>query len=71
MSEDGAMSNSPNQRSCPTCEKPSPADGPYRPFCSQRCKLVDLGRWLDGDYVVPGETVADFDVTLPPADDED
>jgi endogenous inhibitor of DNA gyrase (YacG/DUF329 family) len=27
-------------------------DAPFRPFCSQRCKLVDLGRWLDGTYSV-------------------
>jgi endogenous inhibitor of DNA gyrase (YacG/DUF329 family) len=25
-------------------------EAPYRPFCSERCKLVDLGRWLDGTY---------------------
>ncbi len=25
----------------------------YFPFCSQRCQLVDLGRWLDGDYRIP------------------
>ncbi len=27
----------------------------YRPFCSERCKMVDLGRWLSGDYRVPAE----------------
>ncbi len=27
-------------------------DAPFRPFCSPRCKLVDLGRWLDGTYSV-------------------
>lgn len=43
---------------CPTCRKPVPipADdapmGTY-PFCSERCKLVDLGRWLDGRYQIP------------------
>ena len=25
----------------------------YRPFCSERCKLIDLGRWLDGKYQIP------------------
>jgi len=25
-----------------------------RPFCSTRCKQVDLGKWLSGDYVIPG-----------------
>jgi endogenous inhibitor of DNA gyrase (YacG/DUF329 family) len=27
-------------------------DAPHRPFCCERCKLVDLGRWLDGTYKV-------------------
>jgi len=27
-------------------------DAPCRPFCSERCKMVDLGRWLDGTYKV-------------------
>ncbi|TPV96737.1 MAG: DNA gyrase inhibitor YacG [Myxococcales bacterium FL481] len=37
---------------CPTCaaERVVPRDWPARPFCSERCKLVDLGRWLDEDY---------------------
>jgi uncharacterized protein len=29
----------------------------WRPFCSERCKLADLGRWLSGDYRVPGPPV--------------
>jgi endogenous inhibitor of DNA gyrase (YacG/DUF329 family) len=28
-------------------------NNPFRPFCSERCKLVDLGNWLDGAYAVP------------------
>ncbi|MCK6481889.1 MAG: DNA gyrase inhibitor YacG [Planctomycetaceae bacterium] len=45
---------------CPTCRKPVPADGKHRPFCCDRCRLADLGRWFRGDYVVsrplrPGE----------------
>lgn len=39
---------------CPTCgkqfEAPGAGEAPYRPFCSKRCKMVDLGRWLDGSY---------------------
>jgi hypothetical protein len=38
---------------CPTCKKsiPSgPAPNPHRPFCSERCRLVDLGAWLDGGH---------------------
>jgi endogenous inhibitor of DNA gyrase (YacG/DUF329 family) len=44
---------------CPICKKsiPAPAAGadlqPCFPFCSDRCKLIDLGRWLDGKYQVP------------------
>jgi endogenous inhibitor of DNA gyrase (YacG/DUF329 family) len=31
-------------------------DLPSFPFCSDRCKLIDLGRWIDGQYVIPGAT---------------
>ena len=41
---------------CPTCGKPSEwKDNPFRPFCSERCQLVDLGKWVEGEYRVPGE----------------
>lgn len=37
--------------SCPSCGKKLLwAESPFRPFCSQRCKLADLGKWLDEDY---------------------
>jgi len=40
---------------CPVCGKASPftPDNPYRPFCSQRCKLIDLGQWANEEYRVP------------------
>lgn len=38
-------------RPCPICSKPS-AKGAY-PFCSPRCKDVDLSRWLSGSYAIP------------------
>ncbi|HWI27828.1 MAG TPA: DNA gyrase inhibitor YacG [Stellaceae bacterium] len=38
-------------RPCPICGKPAQAK--RRPFCSARCALIDLGRWLNGDYRVP------------------
>jgi hypothetical protein len=41
---------------CPICGKPQSHD--YRPFCSKPCADVDLGRWLEGRYVVPGAPVA-------------
>ncbi len=41
---------------CPVCGKP--AAPPHRPFCSARCKTLDLGRWLDGSYRLEGEEAA-------------
>ena len=42
---------------CPTCKKPAPREGNSRfPFCCERCRLVDLGRWIDEEYRVPDET---------------
>jgi endogenous inhibitor of DNA gyrase (YacG/DUF329 family) len=44
---------------CPTCDKPIQwQDNPYRPFCSERCRLIDLGAWVNEEYTVPGEQVA-------------
>jgi uncharacterized protein len=37
---------------CPICGKP--AEQAFRPFCSSRCRDVDLNRWLSGTYIVPG-----------------
>lgn len=42
---------------CPTCGKEieySPKN-PWRPFCSERCKLIDLGAWASDEYVIEGE----------------
>jgi hypothetical protein len=46
---------------CPTCRQPSDftASNPHRPFCSERCRLLDLGAWLDEQYAVPGELAHD------------
>ena len=54
-----------NHVACVICEGPC---GPREenqmyPFCSRRCQLVDLGRWLDGGYRIPG------DFPLDPSDD--
>jgi len=46
---------------CPTCKSPVDPASRFRPFCSERCKLLDLGRWLDGSYTIPGEDVPDDD----------
>jgi endogenous inhibitor of DNA gyrase (YacG/DUF329 family) len=39
------------KRRCPNCGKPT--DEAFRPFCSKRCKDVDLNRWLSGSYAIP------------------
>jgi endogenous inhibitor of DNA gyrase (YacG/DUF329 family) len=40
---------------CPICGKVVAwTDNPDRPFCSERCRLVDLARWADGSYAMPG-----------------
>jgi endogenous inhibitor of DNA gyrase (YacG/DUF329 family) len=42
--------------SCPACKnKTTWKENPWRPFCSERCKLIDLGKWALQDYRIPGE----------------
>lgn len=44
---------------CPICKKPTIwKDNPFRPFCSERCKLTDLGQWADGSYAIPAKDEA-------------
>ena len=48
---------------CPICDKdPVPR---YRPFCSKRCADVDLGKWMTGAYVIPGEPAEESEQTPP------
>uniref|UniRef100_Q07I34 DNA gyrase inhibitor YacG n=1 Tax=Rhodopseudomonas palustris (strain BisA53) TaxID=316055 RepID=Q07I34_RHOP5 len=44
---------------CPICGKP--AVEASRPFCSERCRDVDLNRWLSGSYAIPGAPEPDDD----------
>ena len=55
---------------CPHCGKPASVDetNASRPFCSERCRTLDLGAWLTGKYAIPGEPVAD--ATLPGEEDD-
>jgi uncharacterized protein len=47
---------SPVRVKCPTCQRESDWEtAPYRPFCSERCRLVDLGAWLTGERAIAGE----------------
>ena len=50
---------------CPHCQKETVIgpENPSRPFCSERCKMIDLGTWASEGYRVPGEKA--------PQDDED
>jgi endogenous inhibitor of DNA gyrase (YacG/DUF329 family) len=53
--------NRPTVR-CPTCRAPVVwANNPHRPFCSERCRLVDLGNWAAERYRVPDEPVDEED----------
>jgi len=53
---------------CPQCRKQfDPADSPSLPFCSERCRLVDLGGWLDERYGMPYEPTDEPDE--PPEED--
>jgi uncharacterized protein len=54
----------PSRTQCPTCSRPVEwsAAFPYRPFCSERCKLVDLGAWASGTHAIPGEQAVDEEV---------
>lgn len=49
---------------CPTCRKPArwAPTNPFRPFCSERCRLIDLGAWADERHRIPGD--APFDDVL-------
>lgn len=50
---------------CPRCKKDVPwtQDSPFRPFCSQRCRVIDLGAWADGSYSIPSsETPTEEDL---------
>jgi endogenous inhibitor of DNA gyrase (YacG/DUF329 family) len=42
---------------CPNCGRETEYEGnEFRPFCSERCKLLDLGAWADEEYTFPAES---------------
>ena len=55
------------RRACPECGKPSARDS--YPFCSSRCKAVDLNRWLSGSYVIPARDDEEPSDSPPPDND--
>jgi endogenous inhibitor of DNA gyrase (YacG/DUF329 family) len=45
---------------CPICRKKTAwEENPWRPFCSERCKLIDLGAWISEEYRIGGENQKD------------
>ncbi len=46
---------------CPTCHKMVPwnQESKFRPFCSERCRLIDLGEWADEAHRIAGEEAFD------------
>jgi len=47
---------------CPHCGKPVEWKGnPYRPFCSKRCRIIDLGDWATERYRIPDRNLDDAD----------
>jgi uncharacterized protein len=60
------MGSTGKSKRCPICRASVTADSPAPPFCSERCRLIDLGRWLGEEYRVPDE-----DAERVPDDDEE
>jgi endogenous inhibitor of DNA gyrase (YacG/DUF329 family) len=57
---------------CPTCNRKTEWSdaSPFRPFCSERCRLIDLGAWLTEQRAIPGEPVPQPDDSLGAPDEE-
>ena len=53
---------------CPICKNPVKSSDPEFPFCSERCRTIDLGKWARGDYVIPSP-LPDSDQELEPSPD--
>lgn len=53
---DAPAAPAPRLVKCPACGGPSryASDNPWRPFCSERCRRIDLGAWASERYRVPG-----------------
>lgn len=58
---------------CPNCKKDVEWSSAsiYKPFCSERCKLIDLGAWADGSYSIPTQESPDTDEERPNKDSEE
>jgi uncharacterized protein len=59
---------------CPICKKPVMNTDPDFPFCSQRCRTIDLGKWASGQYVISSplkDTADEFEVESDASRSED
>jgi len=56
---------------CPICKKEVFRGDPEFPFCSERCRLIDLGNWASEKYAIPGRPVTIEPKKDSPDDDED
>ncbi len=60
------------QVKCPKCGNLKEyTDNPYRPFCSDRCKLIDLGDWASGAYAIPTHEKVEPNLDMNPQDPSD
>jgi len=57
---------------CPVCKKPVESTDAEFPFCSERCRLIDLGKWASGAYVIssPTQDVSDSAPGSRPSEEE-
>ena len=57
---------------CPRCGTATPWSeaNAYRPFCSERCKLIDFSRWANEEYRVPGQNSSPADGDELPTEDK-
>jgi endogenous inhibitor of DNA gyrase (YacG/DUF329 family) len=64
------MTTKTDNIACPTCQKTGTwtSDNSFKPFCSYRCKLIDLGEWAEGNHKIPGDPV---DIPTQEDDDEE
>lgn len=61
MNDENINTEKPDKARCRTCNEPVASDAPNFPFCSERCKLVDLGNWFDGNYTISRD-IKDSDI---------
>jgi endogenous inhibitor of DNA gyrase (YacG/DUF329 family) len=56
---------------CPICRKEVIRDNPEFPFCSERCRLIDLGNWASGKYVISSPLSQSEPASETPNEDEE